>query len=234
MRKSNYTSIVTFGSVLGYTFLGFLVTAVMGDIEFSQAPQMLGIAALMGLLIGAIVYGISHKFIWANGDTTNAKIFGAKSIVVMLAVAMLGGFQAYRTVSAKHEIVEREEARWNALTDDEKKAELDAKQRAIDEAEAAKKKQEQEKANDTKRYVLAKLLAKSLKDSMRDPDSFVVESLRVNDDGTVACVEYRAKNGFGGMNREFAVYKKEKITKDAGAWNASCMKPMHDLGYAAK
>jgi predicted amidophosphoribosyltransferase len=38
-----------------------------------------------------------------------------------------------------------------------------------------------------------------LRDSLRNPDSVVWESIRANDDASIICFEYRAQNGFGGM-----------------------------------
>lgn len=48
--------------------------------------------------------------------------------------------------------------------------------------------------------------ARVLKKNMRDPDSFRLENVLLMPSGVV-CYEYRAKNGFGGYNRDVAVYQ---------------------------
>lgn len=53
----------------------------------------------------------------------------------------------------------------------------------------------------------------ALRDQMRDPDSFVIEKVftMTNKKGVdITCFEYRSKNGFGGMNRETALYTEYK------------------------
>lgn len=49
-------------------------------------------------------------------------------------------------------------------------------------------------------------VTRAIRKSMRDPDSTVFETVGVSADATVACVQYRSRNGFGGMNREAAIY----------------------------
>ena len=77
---------------------------------------------------------------------------------------------------------------------------------------------------------LAQLGAKTLKSSMRDPDSFKLEAALVMEDGAV-CYEYRARNGFGGMNRGQAVLQTSgkrfafKSSEQPGfmpLWNREC------------
>lgn len=74
---------------------------------------------------------------------------------------------------------------------------------------------------------------RALHASMRDPDSLVIDDGRVNDDATLVCVEYRARNGFNGMNREFIAYDGNgKPHQNAGYWNAHCKKPMNVMTFA--
>jgi hypothetical protein len=42
-----------------------------------------------------------------------------------------------------------------------------------------------------------------LLESMRNPDRLIIEKAHINYE--VACYTYRAENGFGGMNREWAI-----------------------------
>lgn len=80
------------------------------------------------------------------------------------------------------------------------------------------------------RLLMARALAAVLKQSARDPDSLVIESMSANDDGTVVCSEYRARNGFGGMNRGYAMALNGKVTLDnAGLWNKHCTKPLFSV-----
>jgi hypothetical protein len=73
----------------------------------------------------------------------------------------------------------------------------------------------------------AVLFAKQLRASMREPDSFKLDTVWVTDNGAV-CYQYRARNGFGGMNVEQAVMspKLQFRTSDqpgfAQLWNRHC------------
>jgi hypothetical protein len=62
----------------------------------------------------------------------------------------------------------------------------------------------------------------SLKQSLRDPDSLVFEKILATDDGSTVCITYRARNGFGGMNREHAVFAGGPGTTSASTWNRRC------------
>lgn len=85
-----------------------------------------------------------------------------------------------------------------------------------------------EKKLDEKRFNLAVGALIFIKKNLREPESVVWETVLVNDAATAICVEYRARNGFGGMNRELAVITDSKLEKTARAWNAKCTKGMHD------
>lgn len=77
-----------------------------------------------------------------------------------------------------------------------------------------------------KKSVLGAIL---LKKSMRDPDSFKLESAYVIEKTSAVCYEYRAKNGFGGVNIGRAVFSGEgkgfKTSEMEGftrRWNKEC------------
>lgn len=55
------------------------------------------------------------------------------------------------------------------------------------------------------RREFARAVARTFKNNMRDPQSFVVYWINTNRDGTAICMEFGARNGFGGMNREMLV-----------------------------
>lgn len=234
MRKSNFISIVTFLSVGGYIVAGFLVAMIFGEVGFGDAVWLLPIALISALIFGGIVYVVSNKFIWKNGATTTAKLFSVKTLPVIGLIAIFGAYQSYATSNAKLQVIKKEEARWNALTEEQKKAELDEKKRKIEVAEAEKIQKSKVKEQDTKRFVFARVFVRALKEQMRDPESFKVENIRVNEEASIACIEYRAKNGFGGMNKEYAVYKSGALLRsNASAWNTNCTKSMYDMTYAA-
>ena len=84
------------------------------------------------------------------------------------------------------------------------------------------------KAED-KRFSIAFESGKTLKEAMRDPSSFVAEYAGVDDAGTIVCISYRAKNGFGGMNRESVVFANNTGSKNTADWKKYCTgKPLLD------
>ena len=69
--------------------------------------------------------------------------------------------------------------------------------------------------------------AKQLRDAMRNPDSFKLTQALIMGDGAV-CYDYRAQNGFGGMNAEKAVLAPDGRFATTGSdgfhalWNKEC------------
>ena len=62
---------------------------------------------------------------------------------------------------------------------------------------------------------------------LRDPESLKIESMLITDKDGMACIEYQARNGFGGVHRERAVYIllaliTESDKEFATAWNHWC------------
>lgn len=87
--------------------------------------------------------------------------------------------------------------------------------------------EERAKEHEKNKLITAAAAAQRLLRQVRDPDSLKIESVLITDKDGFACIEYRAKNGFGGMNRESAVFiglalitpaDKEFVT----AWNRWC------------
>jgi hypothetical protein len=76
--------------------------------------------------------------------------------------------------------------------------------------------------------------AVQLRDSMRIPDSLILEEVWANEDGSVICFKYRAQNGFGGMNRGEAYTQNGMIQVDADAasYNRFCVGMSHNLTYS--
>lgn len=113
----------------------------------------------------------------------------------------------------------------------EEKSAAAAQEAAEKQARAEQeRKAELAKAQEDRRFQFTVLLAKAIKDAARDPDSLVWEDISANDDASVVCFKFRAKNGFGGMNREVAAFANGKMSQTAGAWNKNCAgKTMNDL-----
>jgi hypothetical protein len=80
------------------------------------------------------------------------------------------------------------------------------------------------------RFANALQIAKAIQTNMRDPESLVWESILTNEDASVACFSYRARNGFGGMNREFATFANGSLSQSASMWNKHCKgKSLYDM-----
>lgn len=86
-----------------------------------------------------------------------------------------------------------------------------------------------------KRVTLAKLLAMTVKENAREPESVKFESMLVAKNGDVACAEYRARNGFGGMNKEFVVVVGDEVKRDTRTWSKRCVNvAMYNLLFAVQ
>lgn len=57
----------------------------------------------------------------------------------------------------------------------------------------------------------------------RNPSSVTVELAGASEDGSVVCIQYRAQNGFGGMNRETISQANGKISDNPKQWNKHCL-----------
>jgi predicted nucleic acid-binding Zn-ribbon protein len=103
-------------------------------------------------------------------------------------------------------------------------------QQQADEARAARS-PEQVRADDqaVARLALARVAVKTVKQNLRNPDSVKWESVRINQVGDVACLEYRAQNGFGGMSKEFVVFVSGTASQSEEVWNKRCTKGLFDL-----
>lgn len=109
-------------------------------------------------------------------------------------------------------------------------------------AEAAKS--PEQRAAETKqklardlRYTMTYSAAKTIKDNLRDPASVQWISIRANENGSVVCFDFRARNGVGGLNREQYAYVKGQVSsinpsnsRLAGIWNKNCAgTPLYDM-----
>jgi hypothetical protein len=78
------------------------------------------------------------------------------------------------------------------------------------------------------RLAYAAIGADSLKRSMRDPDTFKLTSALIIDKTGAVCYEFRARNGFNGMNAGQAVLsakgtlKTSEMSGFSALWNKEC------------
>lgn len=92
------------------------------------------------------------------------------------------------------------------------------------EAEKESAQREADAELDSQRRALARMAKTEITQSLRNPDSVVFEYVGVNNDATLVCVNYRAQNGFGGMNRESVAIDKNGGHTSAAFWNKHCVK----------
>jgi len=75
----------------------------------------------------------------------------------------------------------------------------------------------------------------AIKSALREPDSAKWEAIRANDDASVVCIIYRARNGFGGMNLEKVSFIKGTVHREAEPWNENCAdKDLYDMKSVLK
>jgi len=72
-----------------------------------------------------------------------------------------------------------------------------------------------------KRNLMAMNAVSALKSNVRDPKSFEAKRVLVMESGAV-CIEYRAKNGFGGYASDAAVVLGTLLSGDVGVYNKLC------------
>lgn len=73
----------------------------------------------------------------------------------------------------------------------------------------------------------------ALKESLRDSESLRINKVFSNADGSVVCIDYAARNGFGGMNKDFVTYLNGVPKVGTQAWNKNCVSSMFDqTGYS--
>jgi hypothetical protein len=95
------------------------------------------------------------------------------------------------------------------------------------QVEAAAEAEKKKKAVEELHWQLAIVAARSLREAMRNPDSFKLVSAYFTDHGAV-CYRYRAQNGFGGLNIGQAVlsatgeFKTDETNGFSSLWNKEC------------
>lgn len=92
-----------------------------------------------------------------------------------------------------------------------------AEQIALDEAEK-------------RRNLTVAIIAKELKNTLREPQSVEWISMSTDDNAEVVCLRYRARNGFGGMAVEVMTVTPQKVGQDAALWNRHCTRDgLHNM-----
>lgn len=74
----------------------------------------------------------------------------------------------------------------------------------------------------------ARSTADSIRAIARDPDSVKIERMLITPDSGTRCVQYQAKNGFGGTNRELVVIFRDRASKDLSDWTSHCPDSLKD------
>ena len=64
--------------------------------------------------------------------------------------------------------------------------------------------------------------AVNLKQSLREPGSLTFDKILTNDDGSLVCISYRARNGFGGMDRDHVTFIAGLGTTSSAVWRKRC------------
>lgn len=79
----------------------------------------------------------------------------------------------------------------------------------------------------------------AIRKAMRNPDSFMVDSVSYNQKTASICYKYRAQNGFGGMNTEHTILENsgtfiyESNSKFSTIWAKECNSPKSEV-FSAK
>lgn len=99
-----------------------------------------------------------------------------------------------------------------AMMSDEEKAQMEAEQARKDSIEAVKEAEKNAKKVLEDKIFRARVAARLyIKDHLRDPDSYKEENCTCTSDSAqqifTVNIKYRAKNGFGGMNRTISSFK---------------------------
>lgn len=162
------------------------------------------------------------------------KVVLSGSVIGLIALMILGNHAQNEREHEELQRQEREQKRFSALSPEMQAKELaqreQIKKEAAEKAEKEAKKAEEEKQG----RAIALLGAKTLKDSMKDPDTFELKKVIYMDDGSI-CYTYRAKNSFNAMLQGDAVVESspkgikmlasgQDGNRFVSAWNKHCAK----------
>lgn len=77
-----------------------------------------------------------------------------------------------------------------------------------------------------RRHLVVAITAKQLKNALREPESVDWIYMGTDENAEVVCLQYRARNGFGGMSVERMTVTTQESGQDAALWNRHCGKAM--------
>lgn len=145
--------------------------------------------------------------------------------VIVLILFVMSGVSECMDTNRKESAQKADQKYLDSLAPEQRQVELETR-------EKLKALEVRQKNADSKRSAYAYLAFKSVKESITDRDSLKIDSIGVNEAGTIACVDYRAKNAFGGYARGTATFINGKPSQSAGVWNANCTKKgLYDYTY---
>lgn len=146
-----------------------------------------------------------------------------KLLLAMVAIFFLVSILSQCMDSSRKERAEKaDKAYLDSLTPEQRLVELQTREKLMAlEARQNKEKEEQKKLQE-KRASSAYQSLQVVKSSLNDPDSLRINSIGVNEIATIVCVDYRAKNAYGGYIRGTATFIKGKASQSAEVWNANC------------
>lgn len=209
------------------------VELLLGDLKVVDAIKVLAPMIFVIFFLSAVLFYVLNKFIWADGQRVQqgTKLFNKISISIIVFSCIAGAF-----VTAKRDYDKKEEVRIakekiESMTEEEKFAiaeKLRLEAEAKEKIESAKQKT---KELENSRFTNTLALLKAIQTNMREPNSFELISAGANETGSVVCVEYRGKNGFGGYSKEYAVYANKKISQNAEAWNKHCLTNLYEMKH---
>lgn len=85
------------------------------------------------------------------------------------------------------------------------------------------------------KFTAAVIAGTALKHSLHDPSSLEWMAIGVNNDATVVCLVYRAKNKFGALVIEQTVISGGTMSNDSRTWKKNCSNKsseLHDLTFS--
>lgn len=147
-----------------------------------------------------------------------------KFVALMIAAAAVLGITSNFAEKSAQEARERAESA--------RRSKLSPEQRSAEDKESADRATAdalQRKAQEV-RFQKAAIAVAAVKKSLHDPASARWEQVLTNDDGTLICITYRAKNAFGAYVLNQILFRSGTPETAATAWNKACAdKPLRDL-----
>lgn len=191
---------------------------------------------------------------WSAMSVTTRLV--AVGVVAAVAMGVAGEVMRQNAEESRIEAdnAEAKRARERAVKEESRRASLTPQQRAAEDSERARiSKESQDRAraeeyrkrkaaeaemaaisNERRRQDRAYDVTRQLKESLRDPASVRWHRVTSNIDGSVLCIDYGAKNGFGGIAREQVIVRRSELSKSASDWSRLCEEVvMYDMkGFA--